>query len=88
MNPLLKASEWGWQIDPKGLRYTLNYLYDRYQILLFIVENGLAAKDKLVMGEDGQLTVKDYYRIAYLNDHLVQVWEAIQDGVEVIIHIH
>ncbi|WP_195513609.1 glycoside hydrolase family 1 protein [Turicibacter sanguinis] len=81
-NPYLKASDWGWQIDPQGLRYMLNYFYDRYQLPLFIVENGLGAVDELVMGEDGELTVLDDYRIDYLNDHLVQVAKAIEDGVE------
>lgn len=82
-NPFLKASEWGWQIDPQGLRYELNILWDRYQKPLFIVENGLGARDQLVMGEDGVPTVEDDYRIAYMRDHLVQVEEAIEDGVEV-----
>ncbi|NNN44004.1 MULTISPECIES: 6-phospho-beta-glucosidase [Vibrio] len=78
-NPHLKASEWGWQIDPVGLRYLLNILYDRYQLPLFIVENGLGAKDQL----DDNGEIQDDYRIQYLNDHLYQVGEAIQDGVEV-----
>lgn len=82
-NPLLKESEWGWQIDPKGLRYVLNTFYDRYQKPLFIVENGLGAVDKLVMGKDGNKTVEDDYRIDYLRDHLKQVEEAIEDGVPV-----
>ncbi len=82
-NPTLKASEWGWQIDPKGLRYVLNQFWDRYQKPLFIVENGLGAVDELVEDENGNKTVIDDYRINYLNDHLVQVWEAIEDGVEV-----
>lgn len=82
-NPYLKASEWGWQIDPQGLRYTLNRFYDRYQKPLFVVENGLGAVDRLVTDETGSLTVKDGYRIQYLNDHLVQVREAIEDGVPV-----
>ncbi len=81
-NPYLKASEWGWQIDPKGLRLILNQLYDRYQKPLFIVENGLGAKDVLVEDGTGSKTVIDDYRIKYLNDHLVQVAEAIEDGVE------
>ncbi|PXV89038.1 6-phospho-beta-glucosidase [Lachnotalea glycerini] len=81
-NPYLKESEWGWQIDPKGLRYILNTLYDRYEKPLFIVENGLGAVDKLVEDENGNKTVIDDYRIKYLNDHLVQVAEAIEDGVE------
>ncbi len=72
-NPYLKASEWGWQIDPAGLRHLLNQLWDRYQKPLFIVENGLGAKDKIEA--DG--SIQDDYRIAYLNDHLVQVHEAI-----------
>lgn len=82
-NPYLKASDWGWQIDPQGLRYILNLLYDRYQKPLFIVENGLGAVDELVTDENGNKTVIDDYRIKYLNDHLVQVGEAIEDGVEV-----
>ena len=82
-NPYLQASEWGWQIDPKGLRYILNFLYDRYQKPLFIVENGLGAVDELITDENGNKTVNDDYRIKYLNDHLVQVALAIEDGVEV-----
>ena len=82
-NPYLKASDWGWQIDPQGLRYMLNLLYDRYQKPLFIVENGLGAKDELIVDEKGNKTVIDDYRIKYLNDHLVQVGEAIEDGVDV-----
>lgn len=82
-NPHLKASEWGWQIDPQGLRYALNRYYDRYQKPLFIVENGLGAVDQLVDGPDGVPTVEDDYRIQYMNDHLIQVREAIEDGVPV-----
>ena len=78
-NPHLASSEWGWQIDPIGLRTLLNVLWDRYQKPLFIVENGLGAKDK----PDANGVVQDDYRISYLNDHLVQVREAIDDGVEV-----
>lgn len=78
-NPHLASSEWGWQIDPIGLRTLLNVLWDRYQKPLFIVENGLGAKDK----PDADGVVQDDYRISYLNDHLVQVREAIDDGVEV-----
>lgn len=84
VNPYLKASEWGWQIDPQGLRYTLNRLYDRYRLPLFIVENGLGAADEPVRGEDGEWTVEDDYRIAYLNAHLVEAEKAIQDGVELL----
>ncbi|MDQ1112140.1 6-phospho-beta-glucosidase [Microbacterium testaceum] len=82
-NPTLPASEWGWQIDPVGLRLVLNQFWDRWQKPLFIVENGLGARDQLVE-VDGEKTVVDDYRIAYLNDHLVQVGEAIEDGVEVL----
>ncbi|NLJ17861.1 glycoside hydrolase family 1 protein [Globicatella sulfidifaciens] len=81
-NPYLEASEWGWQIDPVGLRLVLNDFYDRYQLPLFIVENGLGAKDELVEGPNGP-TVEDDYRIDYLQKHLVQVGEAVKDGVEV-----
>ncbi len=82
-NPTLQASEWGWQIDPVGLRIVLNQFWDRWQKPLFIVENGLGAKDELVE-VDGVKTVVDDYRISYLNDHLVQVGEAIEDGVDVL----
>ncbi|AIQ18510.1 6-phospho-beta-glucosidase [Paenibacillus sp. FSL H7-0357] len=82
-NPYLPASEWGWQIDPQGLRFTLNTFYERYQKPLFIVENGLGAADELIVNEAGEKTVEDDYRIQYLNDHLFQVAEAVADGVEV-----
>ncbi len=82
-NPTLQASDWGWQIDPKGLRYVLNMFWDRWQKPLFIVENGLGAADKLVEDGSGSFTVEDDYRIQYLHDHLVQVGEALLDGVEV-----
>ena len=79
-NPYLEDSEWGWPIDPKGLRYTLNQLYDRYQKPLFIVENGLGAVDKVE--EDG--TINDDYRISYLREHIREMIEAVEDGVELI----
>lgn len=82
-NPYLPASEWGWQIDPQGLRYILNRYYDRYQKPLFVVENGLGAMDKLVKDEDGNLTVQDDYRIQYMRDHIIQIREAIEDGIPV-----
>ncbi len=79
-NPYLQASEWGWQIDPLGLRITLNSLYDRYQKPLFIVENGLGAKDELI-----DETVEDDYRIDYLSKHIKELNNAVDyDGVEVI----
>jgi len=79
-NPYLEASDWGWQIDPKGLRYALNEIYGRYQIPLMIVENGLGAYDKIE--EDG--TIQDDYRIDYLRGHIAQMGEAIKDGVDLI----
>ncbi|MBB6023088.1 6-phospho-beta-glucosidase [Paenibacillus sp. JGP012] len=79
-NPYLEASEWGWTIDPKGLRITCNQLHDRYGKPLFIVENGLGATDVLLDDD----TVEDDYRIAYLNSHFAEMAEAIQDGVELI----
>ncbi len=77
-NPYLEASAWGWQIDPKGLRYTLNEIYDRYRIPLMVVENGLGAYDE--KGEDG--IVHDTYRIDYLRKHIEQMKEAVKDGVD------
>ncbi|WP_279222012.1 glycoside hydrolase family 1 protein [Clostridium sp. E02] len=82
-NPYLKKSEWGWAIDPQGIRFVLNQFYDRWQKPLFIVENGLGAIDELVTQPDGTKTVLDDYRINYLRDHLIQVREAIEDGVPV-----
>lgn len=80
-NPYLEASEWGWQIDPLGLRITMNDLYDRYQKPLFIVENGLGAVD--TPNEDGK--INDVYRIDYLRAHIAAMKEAIdQDGVELL----
>lgn len=82
-NPYLPASEWGWQIDPQGLRYTLNRYYDRYQKPLFVVENGLGAVDELIPDGNGGWTVEDDYRIDYLRKHLIQLRQAIEDGVPV-----
>jgi len=78
-NPYLNCTEWGWQIDSKNLRVALNQLNDRYQKPVFIAENGLGAIDKIE--EDG--TIQDDYRINYIRDHLLQVKEAIKDGVDV-----
>ncbi|EOI06348.1 6-phospho-beta-glucosidase [Enterococcus moraviensis ATCC BAA-383] len=80
-NPYLEASEWGWQIDPLGLRTTMNDLYDRYQKPLFIVENGLGAVD--VPDENGQ--VIDDYRIDYLAAHIQAMKDAVElDGVDLL----
>ena len=77
-NPYLSASEWGWQIDPVGLRVTLNTLYDRYQKPLFIVENGLGAVDKVEA--DG--SIHDPYRIDYMRRHIVEMEKAVnEDGL-------
>lgn len=81
-NPTLQASDWGWQVDPVGLRIVTNQYWDRWQKPLFVVENGVGARDQLVE-VDGSRTVLDDYRIDYLNDHLVQLGEAIADGAEV-----
>ena len=78
-NPYLKASEWGWQIDPLGLRITMNQLYDRYQKPLFIVENGLGAVDEVE--EDG--SIHDTYRMEYLKAHIEAMKDAVRlDGVD------
>ncbi|CND92761.1 6-phospho-beta-glucosidase [Yersinia kristensenii] len=78
-NPHVKASDWGWQIDPVGLRYSLSVLYERYQKPLFIVENGFGAIDKVA--DDGM--VHDDYRIAYLKAHIEQMKKAVfEDGVD------
>ncbi|MBU8917849.1 glycoside hydrolase family 1 protein [Bacillus sp. FJAT-29953] len=77
-NPFLKASDWGWEIDPVGLRISLNKLYGRYQVPLFVVENGLGAYDQVE--EDG--SINDDHRIDYLLEHIKAMGEAIEDGVE------
>ena len=80
VNPYLKASDWGWQIDPLGLRLTLNILYDRYQKPLFIVENGLGAND--VVEKDG--SIHDDYRIDYMREHIKAMLDAVnKDGIPV-----
>lgn len=79
-NPHLKRSEWGWPIDPIGLRIALNTLYYRYDLPVIIVENGLGAKDELT--KEGK--IHDDYRIDYLRDHLLEIEKAIDiDGVDV-----
>ncbi|CRY55933.1 cryptic 6-phospho-beta-glucosidase [Yersinia intermedia] len=78
-NPHIEASEWGWGIDPLGLRITMNMMYDRYQKPLFLVENGLGAKD----GINPQGEIEDDYRISYLREHIKAMGEAIDDGIPV-----
>lgn len=80
-NPYVGASDWGWQIDPEGLRYSLNVLQERYDKPLFVVENGFGAIDEIQ--EDG--TIDDQPRIEYLKNHIEAVKEAVNhDGVELI----
>ncbi len=79
-NPYLEKSEWGWQMDPTGLRILLNQLNDRYGKPIFIVENGLGARD--TVNQDG--TIDDMYRIDYLEKHISSVADALDDGVDVI----
>ncbi|MCF0261204.1 MAG: family 1 glycosylhydrolase, partial [Erysipelotrichaceae bacterium] len=75
-NPYLKASDWGWQIDPDGLRYTLNKLANRYPNLpLMVVENGFGAVDEI--GEDGK--IHDDYRISYFREHIKAMKQAVED---------
>jgi 6-phospho-beta-glucosidase len=78
-NPYVQKSDWGWQIDPVGLRYSLNWFWDHYQLPLFIVENGFGAID--VQESDG--TVNDQYRIDYLSAHISEMKKAVvEDGVD------
>jgi 6-phospho-beta-glucosidase len=78
-NPYLKATDWGWTIDPEGLRYALNIMYERYEKPLFIVENGMGAIDR--KEEDG--ACHDQYRIEFLEQHIRQMELAVEeDGVE------
>ena len=78
-NPNLPMSEWGWTIDPVGFRITLNHIYDRYHLPIFISENGLGAVDQ----PDENGWIEDDYRIDYLRQHVEQMGEAIKDGVDV-----
>jgi 6-phospho-beta-glucosidase len=83
-NPYLEASDWGWQIDPTGLRIFLNEIADRYDnIPLMVVENGLGAFDEVVV-EDGVEKIHDPYRIDYLRKHVRDMGEAVDDGVNLI----
>lgn len=80
-NPFIKESDWGWAIDPVGLRYVLNSLYERYELPLFIVENGFGAIDQLTP----EKTCHDDYRIEYLGNHIKEIIHAVDlDGVEVL----
>lgn len=79
-NPYLKSSDWGWQVDPKGLRYTLRKLYDRYHIPLMIVENGLGAVDV----KEVDNAIHDKYRIDYMRDHIIEIGKSIDEGIDVL----
>lgn len=77
-NPYLPSTDWGWQIDPIGLKISLIELYDRYKKSLLIVENGMGAVDKVE--NDG--SIHDDYRINYLREHFKQMKEAVEEGVD------
>lgn len=79
LNPYLELTEWSWPIDPMGLRITLNRLWDKFQVPLFISENGMGARDEIA--DDGK--IHDSYRIDYLDKHFQAILEAIKDGVDV-----
>ena len=76
-NPYLEYSEWGWATDPTGLQYYLELMYDRYELPIMVVENGLGAVDKL---EDGK--IHDSYRIDYLRQHIQAMAKAVENGVD------
>ena len=77
-NPYLAYSEWGWSLDPDGLRYSLNEYYGRYQVPIMVVENGLGAID--ILEEDG--SIHDDYRIEYTKAHVKAMAQALEDGVD------
>ena len=79
-NKYIEYSQWGWSIDPDGLRYSLNEIWDRYQVPVMVVENGLGALDTLE--EDG--SIHDPYRIEYMRKHVDAMADAISDGVKLI----
>ena len=79
-NPYLKANDWGWQIDPQGLRYFLNEVYDRYQKPIMVVENGVGGRD--LLQSDG--TIKDPYRVEYVSEHIKAMKQAVEDGVDLL----
>ena len=79
-NPYLQTTAWDWPIDPVGLRYTLQKVYDRYHVPIMITENGIGCRDVLEKNK----TIHDPYRISYIRDHIVEMEKAIQDGVDLI----
>lgn len=79
-NPYLESTDWNWQIDPIGLRYSLNKIYDRYNVPIMVTENGLGAFDEL----NADNTINDDYRIKYLEEHIEQMRLSIEDGVDLI----
>ena len=81
INPYLKASDWGWQIDPTGLKYFLHFIYDRYQIPLFVAENGIGAYDAVEI-QNGKEVIHDQYRIDYFRRHIKAMKEAVEEGVD------
>jgi 6-phospho-beta-glucosidase len=81
-NPNVEASDWGWQIDPMGLRYAMNWFNERYERPLFIVENGFGAIDEI---DSVTNRVEDDYRIAYLKAHIEAMKEAVEyDGIDLL----
>lgn len=82
-NPYTEYSDYGYPIDPLGLRYILHYLYDHFHRPLFVAENGIGAKEELIPDGNGSYTVEDDYRIAFHRSHIATMKQAIEEGVDV-----
>lgn len=85
-NPYTSTTDFGWQIDPQGLRYTLNKLYNLYEKPILIAENGIGMIESNLHNTDYE--IQDDYRISYVKEHLLQVEEAINDGVDIMGYIY
>ncbi|MBQ0064778.1 MAG: 6-phospho-beta-glucosidase [Firmicutes bacterium] len=84
-NTYLKASDWGWQIDPIGLRWVLNWFNDRFELPMMIVENGFGAYDKVIDRTEEGYMIDDQYRIDYLSAHIAAMRDAVNyDGVDLL----
>ena len=78
-NQYLEMTEWGWPIDPVGFRITLNHIYDRYHLPIFIAENG----NGMTENRDENGYCDDDAHIEYMKEHVEQMHQAILDGVDV-----
>lgn len=74
----------GWPVTPGVMNYGIRYLYERYNLPIYIFEDGLACND--IISLDGK--VHDSNRIDFLTRYLTDLEKAYKAGVPILGYFH